>query len=135
VPRTPRARPAAPRSFARPVLADTTTPFANAAEVRLGARTACARKTDGSVWCWGQNSSGEVPGHGDLPVSYPVQVPLPGSGDQAISIRLISVADFTWCSVMKDTSVVCWGSNYAGEAGVPSPYPGPAAPPTRISWR
>jgi hypothetical protein len=108
-------------SFARPVLADAATPFSNAAEVRLGYQTACARKTDGSVWCWGTSDSGEVPGPRQR-APYPVRVSLPGSGDQAISTRLISAANSTWCSIMKDTSVVCWGDNTSGQAGQPVDY-------------
>ena len=43
-------------SFAQPVLAgpDQAT-FGGAAEVRLGFDSACARKTVGQVWCWGDN--------------------------------------------------------------------------------
>jgi alpha-tubulin suppressor-like RCC1 family protein len=124
-------------SFARPVLADATTPFSNAAEVRIGWQTACARKTDGSVWCWGQNGWGELPTSPNQAAPYPVRITLPGSGDQALSTRLISVADRTWCSIMKDTSVVCWGDDERAQAGMPIDYNilPPAvqlAPPTRV---
>lgn len=29
-------------------------------EVATGEATTCARRTDGSVWCWGANESGEL---------------------------------------------------------------------------
>ncbi len=47
-------------SYARQVMANANTPFASAVEVRVGYSSACARKTDGTVWCWGDNSVGQV---------------------------------------------------------------------------
>jgi alpha-tubulin suppressor-like RCC1 family protein len=34
--------------------------LANAVEIAAGWRHACARLADGTVWCWGENSSGQV---------------------------------------------------------------------------
>jgi alpha-tubulin suppressor-like RCC1 family protein len=42
--------------------------------VALGARHACALKTDGSVWCWGKNDRGQLGSGTKVDSVYPVKV-------------------------------------------------------------
>jgi hypothetical protein len=106
-------------SYARPVLADATTTFTGAVEVRLGYDSACARKGDGTVWCWGQNYYAQLGVDHVAVVNsyYPVQVPFRGTASHKASRHLLSGADLTWCSIMHDLTVVCWGRNDQGLAG------------------
>jgi alpha-tubulin suppressor-like RCC1 family protein len=42
--------------------------------VAPGARHACARKNDGSVWCWGKNDRGQLGDGTKVDSLYPVKV-------------------------------------------------------------
>ncbi len=47
----------------------------NFVEIAAGARHVCAVESDGSVWCWGDNSFGQLGlGNGDSESSVPTQV-------------------------------------------------------------
>ena len=101
-------------SFARAVLADAQTPFADAAEIRLGFSSACARKTDGSVWCWGDDSLGQVgvAAASGTTSPFPVRVPLPGP-----ATRLAAAPGNTQCAILAGGQVACWGWNAYAQAG------------------
>jgi hypothetical protein len=103
-------------NIARPVLASAGTTFSNVAEVTMGLKATCARKTDGSVWCWGSNSYAELGmGTNGADSYYPVQITFPGSGDRTKAVRLIDGPDASFCAVMADTTVSCWGYNGNGQ--------------------
>ncbi len=104
-------------NIARKVKVDAVTALANVAEVRVGYESACARLTDGTVWCWGTNSQAELgQPSGTLPFNYyPVQVHFPGT---AKPTRLAAGPSQTHCALMNDTTVNCWGYNPYSEAGV-----------------
>jgi alpha-tubulin suppressor-like RCC1 family protein len=67
----------------------------------------CALRADGTVWCWGQNDSGQL-GNGSTTDSLvPVQV----SGiSNAVAIA-------PGCALLADGTVSCWGYNVDGEVG------------------
>lgn len=76
---------------------------------------ACAAKDDGSVWCWGDNFSGqlgsELPG-GAGASSSPVVVP---GVDQAIAV---STGQSHSCALQSTGGVKCWGAGVAvGDGG------------------
>jgi hypothetical protein len=101
-------------TFARPALADAKTPLADVAEVRLGERSACARKTDGSVWCWGDNRLAQL---GVVSATldgnpFPMRVALP-----APATRLAANPGNTHCAILRDDRVACWGWNAYAQAG------------------
>ncbi len=71
----------------------------------------CATKTDGSLWCWGQNSSGDL-GDGTTEHSLtPVQI---GAGRHWLAVSVQS--EFA-CAVTTEGQNFCWGSNEYGETG------------------
>jgi hypothetical protein len=104
-------------SYARQVMADASRPFAGAAEVTLGGNTGCARKSNGEVWCWGENGKGQCGTGSATPttVSYPVKVTLASA-----ATGLIRRAYDTFCAILGDTSVTCWGANGDAQAGAPA---------------
>jgi alpha-tubulin suppressor-like RCC1 family protein len=104
-----------PRSHARrrdPWTAQIKALGATLREVAHGSQHACARRDDGSVWCWGSNSSGQL-GRGTR-----TEDPKPSVVsmlDQGV-VELASGDEHT-CARKEDGTVWCWGRNQAGEVG------------------
>jgi len=81
--------------------------------VATGTSHACALKTDGSVWCWGENEKGQL-GDGTVderPTPVAVTGLVPG---------VVQLAAGFWhtCARIGDGSLWCWGMNETGQLGV-----------------
>ena len=88
-------------------------------DICVGSEHTCAVKEDGTVWCWGDGTYGQL-----------------GVGDSIDRIRAFSVLDQDGnpfdgavrvacghghtCAVKEDGTVWCWGQNSAGQAGSPN---------------
>jgi alpha-tubulin suppressor-like RCC1 family protein len=82
-------------------------------QIRAGGRSACARGTDGSVWCWGSNASGQVGvGTTQSIIRSPTRVSLPGCATQ------VDVGAFNACAVLSDGKVYCWGTGQFHALGI-----------------
>jgi alpha-tubulin suppressor-like RCC1 family protein len=80
-------------------------------QVAAGEHHACALKNDGSVWCWGDNSYGQVGDGTSVKRLTPVQV----SGiDGAVAI---DAGLSHTCALTAAGAVYCWGRNERGEIG------------------
>jgi hypothetical protein len=108
--------PGVPDINATPVQVLTTRdgpPLANVAQIIVGGAP-CARLTDGTVWCWGDNPHG-VTGLG-TGSPFPLQVrrrdgtPLDGV------VKLAGHYSHT-CAFRGDGEIACWGRNTNGEMG------------------
>ncbi|MGI5182399.1 RCC1 domain-containing protein [Dactylosporangium sp. CA-152071] len=82
--------------------------------VSLGADHSCAIKTDGSLWCWGSGSSGQLGAGTTADQSAPASV---GS---ATTWRTVSGGVRHTCAVQSVGTVWCWGSNALGQLGLGS---------------
>ena len=81
--------------------------------IALGSQHSCAAFEDGSVYCWGDNTYGQL-GLGDWDNrSSPTQVDL-GDGNSAASI---AAGDWHTCALLDDGSATCWGRNDDGQLG------------------
>ncbi|MBI5531739.1 MAG: hypothetical protein HY898_03415 [Deltaproteobacteria bacterium] len=99
-------------------------------EVATGGSHACARKADGSVWCWGLNANGELGdgslfgnGCGNGEPCRPFADKVLGLPDDCV--QLAAGRDHT-CARTSDGSVYCWGQSIRGQCGklalaVPTP--------------
>jgi len=87
----------------------------------------CAIMTDGSLYCWGYNSYGQIGDgttctsnsylngcNGQIGRSSPVEVSLP-TGRTATAV---STGEHHTCAILDDGSVWCWGYNNDGQLGV-----------------
>jgi len=91
----------------------------DAEELALGRSHACARRSDGSVWCWGEGNRGQLgvrvttpcPNGASACSLTPVKVPgLPRA-------KRIALGGDTSCALVEDDSVRCWGRNDKGQLG------------------
>jgi alpha-tubulin suppressor-like RCC1 family protein len=96
-------------------------PLTNVSAVSVGASFACARRTDGSAWCWGYAKYGEV---GDGTTGRPapfndrrkaVQV-VQGKGFLT-GVKDVQAGSFDGCARRSDATLRCWGNDADGEVG------------------
>ena len=83
----------------------------NVESVSTGPYSSCAKKADGSPWCWGWNGYGGL-GVGDTAIR---NVPTAVSGISTVS--QISAGYFHMCAVLPDTTIKCSGRNDFGQLG------------------
>jgi len=96
-------------------------------ELVAGATHNCARFEDGSVWCWGRNTRGEI-GDG-APVDAGV---LPSRIPELTDIVQLAAGGETSCALERTGQVLCWGAGDQGQLGdglstdasTPKPVPG-----------
>ena len=76
----------------------------------------CAIMTNGSLYCWGKNSNGELGINSTTDQTTPQLVNL-GSGVKAVDV---SVGDDFTCAVTDAGALMCWGTNGNGRLGIGS---------------
>ena len=91
----------------------------SAVEIATGESHTCARKADGTVWCWGRNISGQV-GDGSTVSARPVPVQVTDLGTSAVEI---AAGGSHGCARKADGTVWCWGANFFGQVGDGSTIP------------
>ncbi|MBI3207260.1 MAG: hypothetical protein HYZ29_37325 [Myxococcales bacterium] len=97
---------------------------ASVEQISVGNSHACARKKDGTVWCWGENNLGQL-GDGTTAGQTcgptfckpaPVQVASLGN-----SVSDVQAGGAFGCARRVDNTVWCWGHNAFGQVGDGSP--------------
>jgi alpha-tubulin suppressor-like RCC1 family protein len=85
----------------------------------------CAVLVTGRVFCWGDNSSGQL-GNGSTASSSstPVKVQLSAGAKQVVT------GNFHACALLTTGDVQCWGENFQGELGNGSPISNSNVPVT-----
>ncbi len=83
-------------------------------EVAAGNAFTCARKADGTMWCWGSNFYGQIGNGTNVDTPSPIQVAALGGGVVQIAL---GVTDDTACARKADGTAWCWGSNFVGQMG------------------
>jgi alpha-tubulin suppressor-like RCC1 family protein len=80
------------------------------AQISVGIQFSCYLRTDGTVWCWGNNTDGEIGDGTSTDRLVPTKV---GGLPDASSLPAIEVttAEEHACALLKDGEVWCWGIN------------------------
>ena len=89
----------------------------------------CAIMTNGSLYCWGKNSDGEL-GIGSTTEQNTPQLVNLGSGVKAVDV---SVGSSFTCAVTDAGALMCWGSNGYGRLGIGSTSPSYHSTPQNAS--
>ncbi|HTR53198.1 MAG TPA: hypothetical protein VMJ10_21030 [Kofleriaceae bacterium] len=69
----------------------------------------CATRSDGTAWCWGVNSSGELGDGTNNDSNFPAKVGVP--------LQQIAVGDDHTCGVDAANTLWCWGDSTYGQLG------------------
>jgi len=97
--------------------------LASVPTLAAGRDFACARTTDGKVWCWGNNSVGQL-GRTAAALYPTCRSPVsPGKPDIVANLTSavsISAGADVACAVLQDLSVSCWGGNETLQLGTVS---------------
>ena len=86
----------------------------NWASVTAGVSFACARKTNGTLWCWGSDAGGKL-GNGQTTVSNllrPAQ-----ESTLATNWAFLSTGHAYGCAIKPDGTLWCWGADGNGQLG------------------
>jgi alpha-tubulin suppressor-like RCC1 family protein len=75
--------------------------------VGAGDGHSCGIRVDGTLWCWGRNSDGEL----GQPAGAPIQIRRPVQIGSDTDWRTISTGQSSNCALRSDGTLSCWGSN------------------------
>ena len=82
-----------------------------AGNVAAGMDHACAVKTDGTVWCWGNGNFGELGNAATDDANAPVQVM------GVTGAKQVSAGGTFSCALDMTGAISCWGKNDSGQLG------------------
>jgi alpha-tubulin suppressor-like RCC1 family protein len=99
------------------------------AGMTAGYEHTCARKGDGTLWCWGDNNSGQL-GDGTMttPRPLPVQVSMLGG-----AVSQVAAGFYHTCARRSDGTLWCWGDNTWGQLGIGTASPFPRLTPVQVA--
>ncbi len=81
--------------------------------VSLGIKQTCGVDVENNLWCWGDNSLGQL-GTGDYTGSY---YPVIVSNSAGTSWSSVSLDQFSTCGIDTESTLWCWGVNDSGQLG------------------
>ncbi|MGZ3722217.1 MAG: RCC1 domain-containing protein, partial [Bdellovibrionales bacterium] len=86
--------------------------------ISAGAYYACALSNLGHVYCWGDNSFGQLGNGTFINSSAPVEVAGVGGIGKLANIKAIAAGDNHVCALTNGGNVYCWGENVNGQLGI-----------------
>jgi alpha-tubulin suppressor-like RCC1 family protein len=94
------------------------TAAADWASVAAGGSHTCAVKTNGALWCWGNDGSGQL---GNVGITGD-QVSPSQASTAATNWASVSTGSNHTCAIRMDGTLWCWGLNDNGQTGTGVPY-------------
>jgi alpha-tubulin suppressor-like RCC1 family protein len=106
-------------NFAVPVTLDVnqTMPFTGAAKVSLSYQHTCALMTDKSLWCWGDNSQGQIGIGSATATTVPNPAQVTTLMKNVTSVITTYGEGYNTCASTNDGKAYCWGYNAYGATG------------------
>ena len=105
---------------------DTTWPQDGNSKMVMGYTSKCAIKTNGTLWTWGNGTSGQT-GHNDqIQRSSPTQVGTETTWKEITTVEVGTLA------IKTDGTLWSWGHNELGQLGLNQPHPTKISSPTQI---
>ncbi|MFM8528374.1 MAG: RCC1 domain-containing protein [Ilumatobacteraceae bacterium] len=102
-----------------------TTSLSGVASLALSIEASCALKTDGTVWCWGDNNDWQL---GTDPSTSVTGRTYAGEVSGLTGVKAISAGDYHTCVILNDDTPRCWGLSGMHQLGNGSTSPsGPSA--------
>ena len=102
-----------------------------AAQISLGSQHMCAIYDNGSLYCWGHESSGQL-GNGSGGFGQTIGTPSWVDLGAGITPVAVSAGDFHTCAIVDNGSLYCWGANGQGRLGTGAPTTQPAYSPAWV---
>jgi alpha-tubulin suppressor-like RCC1 family protein len=79
--------------------------------VSSGGQHSCALTADGTAYCWGDNTWGQLGDSSQVDRANPTAVKTP------VKFKSISAGFMHTCGLATSGAALCWGQNKAGELG------------------
>ena len=114
-PGSPAAGQARPATGQHPA-AGRMSPGAPWAHIAAGEYYICGIRTDGTLWCWGSNDSGQLGIGSNTGQDQPRQITTPAAGGWAS----VTAGSYHTCATRTDGTLWCWGNNDSGQLGIGS---------------
>lgn len=108
---------------------DGTATLSGVTTLATGYNHSCALKTDGTVWCWGGNSKGQLGDGTQIPSAVAKKVVM-SDGSALTSITRLSASLGNTCAVRADGAAFCWGAGGSQQIG--DGYGADRANPTQV---
>jgi alpha-tubulin suppressor-like RCC1 family protein len=86
-------------------------PLSGVTQIATQDDTTCARKSDGTAWCWGAGTSGQLGDGGSTDLSLATQV----FGLSGV-VKVVPGSSVT-CAIVTGGTVKCWGADTNGSLG------------------
>ena len=85
-------------------------------QISAGYLSTCAVSSAGAVYCWGDDTYGQLGNNSTVNSSVPVAVPT-GGVPSGVTLTQVSTGDSFACAVSSAGAVYCWGWNINGQLG------------------
>jgi len=88
-------------------------------DVVTGSNHTCSLSTGGTIYCWGDNTFGQMGDDGGAPNATPTAITLP------VAMQSLAAGNLHTCALDVEGRAYCWGHNSSGQLGRADPSPDP----------